>query len=168
MMLRVVRMLILLYAAVLLQTTLAPAIEILGVRPDFPFLLVLLVALHEGAAGGAVAGFVAGLFVDLGSAQTLGVSSLANSVVAFVVGSLSERLVRDSAVTRTLVAFAAVAVRDQAVAALAIAEGFLDGLKLIGTFSLPGGVYSAVFAAAVMAGAERFIGWQKEKKRGIR
>lgn len=167
-MLRILRMLIALYLAVVLQTTLAPAIEILGVRPDFPLLVVLLIALREGAAGGALAGFVAGLFVDLGSAQTLGVSSLANSVVAFTVGSLSGRLVRTSAVTRTIVAFVAVAVRDQAVASLALAEGFLDGLRLIGTFSLPGGVYSAVFAAPVMLLSDRFISWQKEKKRGVR
>jgi len=166
--LRILRILVVLYVAVLLQTTLAPAIQVLGVRPDFPFLVVLLVALREGAAGGALAGFVAGLFVDLGSAQTLGASSLANSIVAFAVGSMSDRLVRGSGVTRTVVAFAAVAVRDQFIAAFALAEGFLDGLRLVGVFSLPGGLYTALFAAGVMWIAERLIGWEKEKMRGVR
>lgn len=165
-MFRVLRILLVIYVAVVLQTTLAPAIELLGVRPDFPFLIVLLVALQEGAAGGALAGFVAGLFVDLGSAETLGVSSLANSIVGFGVGSLADRVVRTSALTRTLITFGAVVVRDQAIAALALAEGFVDGVRLLGVFSIPGGVYTALFAALVMALAEKAIGWQKGKKRG--
>ena len=167
-MLRILRILLVLYVAVVLQTTLAPSIQLLGVRPDFPFLIVLLVALREGAAGGALAGFVAGLFVDLGSAQTIGASSLANSIVGFAVGSMSNRLVRTSGLTRTVVAFAAVALRDQGVVAVRMADGFVDGLRLIGVYSLPGGLYSALFAAGVMWICERLIGWEKEKKRGVR
>lgn len=166
--LRVLRILLLLYVAVLLQGTLAPAIAIGNVRPDFPFLVVILVALREGAAGGALAGFVAGLFIDLGSAQRLGVSSLMNSLIAFGVGSIADRIVRESAVTRMIVVLIAVALRDQVVAATSLAEGFVDGVRLIATFSVPGGIYSALFAAPAMALADRFILWEKEKKRAVR
>ncbi|MBZ0270193.1 rod shape-determining protein MreD [bacterium] len=166
--LRVLRILLLLYVAVILQGTLAPAIGIARVQPDFPFLIVLLVALREGAAGGALAGFVAGLFIDLASAQHLGVSSLVNSLVAFGVGSISDRIVRDSMVTRAVVVLIAVAIRDQCVASVTLAEGFVDGVRLIATFSVPGGLYSALFAAPVMALADRFIVWEKEKKRAVR
>jgi rod shape-determining protein MreD len=167
--LRVLRILLLLYLAVVLQGTLAPEMELFGsVRPDFPFLIVMLVALREGAAGGALAGFVAGLFVDLTSAQTLGISSLANSLVAFGVGSIADRIVRDSMTTRTIVVLVAVAIRDQCIASAALAEGFVDGVRLIATFSVPGGIYTALFAAPVMALADRFILWEKEKKRAVR
>ena len=47
-MIRVLRMMLALYVVVVLQTLLAPAIEILGARPDFPLLLVLLGELDEG------------------------------------------------------------------------------------------------------------------------
>lgn len=167
-MLRVLRSLLALYLAIVLQTTLAPAIEILGVRPDFPFLVVLLIALREGAAGGAIAGFVAGLFVDLASAQTLGLTSLANSLTGFAVGSVSDRLVRSSAPTRAVVAFAAVMIRDQGIVLFSLGDGFVDGLKLFATFSLPGGIYAALLAVPVMGLTERFIGWGKETLRAFR
>jgi rod shape-determining protein MreD len=167
-MLRVLRILLLLYLAVILQTTLAPAIAIYGVRPDFPFLVVLLVALREGAAGGAIAGFIAGLFVDMNSAQTFGVSSLVNSLVAFATGAMADRIVRDSPGARTAVAFLAVAVRDLCIATFALSDGFVHGLRLVVTFAIPGGVYSAAFAVAVMAISDRFIGYTKGARRAHR
>ena len=102
---RVLRLLLALYLLIVLQTTLVPAISFGSIRPDLPFLLVLLVALHEGAAGGAIAGFLAGLFVDLESARTLGTASLAGSLVGFATGLVAVHLVRSSFVTRMIVAF---------------------------------------------------------------
>ncbi len=167
-MLRIVRILVTLYAAIVLQTTIVPLVAIYGVRPDLPMLVVLLVALREGAAGGALAGFVAGLFVDLSSAQMLGVTSLANSLTAFGVGWVADRLVRSSSPTRMLVAFAAVAVRDQFLVALGLADGFWDGLRLLFTFSIPGGLYTAILAVPGMMLAEKAVGWGKETLRGFR
>ena len=167
-MFRVLRLLVLLYLLIILQTTLAPAIEIGGIRPDFAFLLVLLVALHEGSAGGAIAGFAAGLFIDLNSAQSLGVTSLVNSLVAFGVGSMADRLVRDSLATRVIVSLAATVVRDQLVVFLLLPGGFVASLKLFVLGSLPGGLYTAVFAPPIMAITDRVAAWDREAARGLR
>jgi len=167
-MLRVLRLLLALYLAIVVQTVVAPAIAVFGVRPDFPFLIVLLVAFHEGAAGGALAGFVAGLFVDLNSTQVLGVSSLTNSVLAFGVGSIADRLVRGSMPARILVALVATVVRDELLFLFSSPGGIGVSFRFFFSGALPGGVYTALLAPLVMASAERLIGWEREAARGLR
>jgi rod shape-determining protein MreD len=167
-MIRLLRIAVVLYLAVLLQGVVAPRLEILGVRPDFPFLVVLVLAFREGAAGGALAGFVSGLFVDLNSAQALGVTSLSSSVVAFAVGSIADRLVRSSVPTRMVVALIATTLRDQVVFLLLMPEGFLGTLGLFFRAALPGGIYTALVAGPVMAAAERAMGRTREAGRATR
>jgi rod shape-determining protein MreD len=162
-----VRVLLVLWAAVILQTTLASSIAILGVRPDFPLLVALLVALREGAAGGALAGFVAGLFVDLNSTHALGAQSLANAVLAWTVGSLGDRFVRGSAVARAGVAFTATALRDVAMAIFLVPAGPGAAVRHLFLTAIPGGLYTAVLAVPVMILAERAIGWGRESGRGL-
>jgi rod shape-determining protein MreD len=164
---RVFRLAFCLYLAIVLQTVLAPKIAIFGVRPDFPFLVVLLVALFEGAVGGAVVGFLAGLFVGLNSAGALGVSSLANTMVAFGVGAMADRLERRGWITRALVALVATALRDQI-------EILLQTRDVGGSFamffrsSLPGGLYTAILAPPVMRAVEKITGWDKESSYSYR
>ena len=165
--LRILRLAVCLYSAVLLQTVFAPKIAIFGVRPDFLFLVVLLVALFEGAVAGAFAGFLAGLFVGLNSAGALGVSSLANTVVAFAVGAMSDRLERRGWITRALVALVATALRDQIEILLATRDVGGSFAMFIRS-SLPGGFYTAVLAPPVMRAAEKVIGWEKESSYSYR
>ena len=168
MMMRLFRLALALYLAVILQTTLAPAVQILGVRPDFLFVLVVLVAFHEGPAGGALCGFVAGLFVDLNSSTALGITSLANSVLAFGIGSVADRLVRSSVGTRFFIALVAVALRDQIVFVLLPSVGAAEAFRLFFVSALPGGLYTAILAPLVMGLSERVIHWEPERTRGLR
>jgi len=165
---RVLRLVVVLYVTVLMQTVVAPAIGVLGARPDFTFLVVLLVAFHEGAAGGALAGFVAGLFVDLNSTHVLGVSSLANSVIGYGVGSIAPGLVRGSLPARVVVALAATALRDQILFVFTAPTGFAAAFGFFFRGALPGGIYTALLAVPVMAAAERLVGWGRETVRGYR
>jgi rod shape-determining protein MreD len=157
-----------LYVAVVLQTVLAPSMQILGIRPDFPFLIVLLVAFHEGAAGGALAGFVCGLFVDLSSTSVLGVSSLASSLIAFGVGTIAHRLVRGSLLARAVVAFAATTLLDQVLFTFGPSAGSGSAIRYFFLGAIPGGLYTAALAVPVMAAAERLVGWGRETVRGYR
>jgi len=167
-MVRIARVLLVVYFSVLLQSLLGPHLEVLGVRPDLPFLAVILIAFHEGPAGGALAGFITGLFVDLNSAQALGVTSLASSLVAFAVGSFADRLVRSSVVTRMVVALLATTLRDQLVTLVLMPEGFWGSFRLFFRSALPGGVYTGLLAGPVMALVERAIGWPTEGGRAGR
>lgn len=164
---RALRILVALWAAVILQSVLAPAIGLGGARPDFTLIVVLLVALREGSAGGALAGFVAGLFVDLNSAQPLGATSLMNGLIGFVVGSFGDRLAPDSTVARAIVVLVATTLRDTALGVFAGVGGFGGGIRHFFTADLPGGLYTAILAVPVMALAERLIGWPRETGRGL-
>jgi len=159
---RVVRTLLTLWIAVMLQSMLAPAIAIAGIRPDFPILIVLLVALRHGPAAGAIAGFVAGLFVDLNSSHALGATSLANSLLAFAVGSVADRIVGNSALARAVVVFVAAAARDFALAVLLAPGGLGGAARSLALFAVPGAVYTAILSPFVLAGAERMLGRWRE------
>ncbi len=167
-MIRVARLFAALWFLVVLQTTLVPTISIGTARPDLPFLLVLLVALHEGAAGGALAGFFAGLFVDLESARTLGFSSLAGAVVAFATGILSVHLVRSSVATRMIVTFIATVVKIQLVVVIQSPVDLASGFRYFFQSALPGGFYTALLAPIVMGLIQWAVGWSGESGRGHR
>ncbi len=157
---RALRIVIALWIAIALQTMLAPAIAILGVRPDFPLVVVLLVALREGPAGGALAGFAAGLFVDLNSTRMLGITSAGNAVIAYAVGSISDRIVGDSRLAQAVVVLFAVALRD-VLLALLIAPVGGDFARPLLLAAVPGGLYTAVLSPAVLWAGERIVGWRE-------
>jgi rod shape-determining protein MreD len=159
---RLLRLALCLYAAILVQTVVVPNLAIAGVRPDIPFLIVLVIAFYEGGVGGAIAGFVAGLFVDLNSAGALGVTSLANSVVAFAAGTAAQHLERKSWITRVLVALAATALRDQGEILIQTRGDIGEAARLFWRSSLPGGVYTAFIAPLVMRATEWAVGLEKE------
>jgi rod shape-determining protein MreD len=165
---RLLRLAATLYLLVVLQTLLVPQIRIGGAAPDLPLLFVLLVAFHEGAAGGAICGFVAGLFVDVNASGVLGLTSLANSVTAFGVGAVADRLVRGSVITRVLVAFVATVVRDQLLVVLQAPGGFGAATHLFLTASLPAGLYTGLVAPVVMGVTGVLAGWGRERRHGSR
>ncbi|MGQ0723140.1 MAG: rod shape-determining protein MreD [Candidatus Eiseniibacteriota bacterium] len=162
-MLRVLRLLLALWLLVVLQTTIVPHIRVLDARPDLPLLLILLTALHEGPAGGALAGFVGGLFVDLSSPGALGLTSLIDALVAFGIGSLGGRLVRGSLTTRIVVALVATLVRDLA---LVLAGAPDELVRALFRAIIPGAIYTALVAVPVMALLEKVVGWGEESWRG--
>ncbi|MGO8683878.1 MAG: rod shape-determining protein MreD, partial [Thermoleophilia bacterium] len=59
------RLFAVLLVAVLLQTTIAPFVRILGANPDFVLILVVCVGLLRGPERGAGFGFLAGALVSL-------------------------------------------------------------------------------------------------------
>ncbi len=73
---------------IILQLTIIPLFSIKGISPDLILILVISVSIQRGKFWGVVAGFSAGLvFSAFGTAFT-GLSSLANSISAFVAGFL--------------------------------------------------------------------------------
>ena len=166
-MIRVLRILGALWILIILQTTLVPAVTIGFARPDLPLILVLLVALHEGAAGGALAGFLAGLFVDTESARTLGTSSLVSSLVGYATGRIATHVERTSTVTRMVLAFVAAVVKSQMEILLA-GPGEIGGIRAFFSVSLPSGLATALLAPLVMVVVEWVVGWSREMSRGRR
>jgi rod shape-determining protein MreD len=88
---------VLLFFAVVLQVTIVGSIGILGGAPDLMLVTLVAVALLNGAVFGAVAGFWAGLLLDVAMIQTLGFSSLLLTLAGFWTGRYSETTGRDRA-----------------------------------------------------------------------
>jgi rod shape-determining protein MreD len=107
---------LLLWLAVLLQATLLSGLG--AVSPDLVLVAVVAVALLRGAEWGAIAGFCAGLMLDVVTlSPLLGASSLVLAVAGYWIGRYGETTGRDRryapylsvAVMTVLVAFATLA-----------------------------------------------------------
>ncbi len=85
-----IRLAALMLAAVLLQTTVAPNIRVLGANPDFVLIVVVSVALLRGAETGAIFGFLCGTLVAVALLEPLGMSALVLVVVGYFTGRYAE------------------------------------------------------------------------------
>lgn len=74
------------------HATLAPALQLAGVTPDLPLIVVVLLALRRGSEFGCVAGFAAGLLQDAAGGGLLGVQALTKAVIGFAIGAAGSRL----------------------------------------------------------------------------
>jgi rod shape-determining protein MreD len=79
-------------AAALLQAGLAPYIAIGGVVPNFMLVVVVTLALVEGPAAGASAGFASGLIFDLLGSGPVGPMALILTVTGYMAGLLHENM----------------------------------------------------------------------------
>lgn len=72
--------------AIILQLTIVPLFSIKEITPDLVLIVVFSVSFQTGKVWGVIAGFIAGLVFDLFGTGFVGLSSLANSISAFVAG----------------------------------------------------------------------------------
>jgi rod shape-determining protein MreD len=87
----------LLLLAGLVQVSIASAIEVAEGHPDLVLVLVVGIALLRGPVFGAVAGFWAGLVLDVVSLETLGLTSLLLTLVGYFAGRLGDVTTKSSA-----------------------------------------------------------------------
>lgn len=86
----------------LLQITLIPRYPIFGVSPDLVLSCVLAAAMFEGAKFGAVAGTLAGFFIDAVGSIGLSLSPLLYCVFGYVTGICAEFLFRRGVLSFTM------------------------------------------------------------------
>jgi rod shape-determining protein MreD len=86
----VVRITLIAFVAVVLQTAAISQISIFGVSADITVLVVMSIGLLCGSLPGAIAGFGIGLLVDMALVQTLGVTSLLYIAIGYWSGRLRE------------------------------------------------------------------------------
>ena len=83
---------IMIFGGGLAQTSFAPELRAGGIAPDFPLIVVALLALRRGPELGCVAGFAAGLLQDATGGGLLGAQALTKALIGFLVGSADGRL----------------------------------------------------------------------------
>jgi rod shape-determining protein MreD len=85
----VVRITLVIFVALMLQSTVLVAVRVAGVHPDIVWLLPITAALLNGPETGALVGFWAGVAFDLVLPTPFGLSALVGCVLGFSVGSLT-------------------------------------------------------------------------------
>ena len=105
-MLRVAVTTLLLVTAVLLETALFPFVALVGFRPNLLLLVVVGIALADGAMSGLRVGFAAGMLTDLMVDQApVGLAALVFTGVGYVIGLARPYLAPDSLTAPILLAF---------------------------------------------------------------
>lgn len=142
---------ILLYLAVVLQSTLAPFLAVHGIRPDFLVIVAVHYALAARAADALIACWVIGLMTDLtslsfGEYGNVGVHALAFGLAGLAIVALREITFRESVITQIVCTFLARVVVS-AVAGLHLLWA-ADAWSRTGEVLLAG-LYSAVYTAAI-------------------
>ncbi len=87
----------LLFVAAVIQVSLLSTISLEGAVSDLLLVTLLSLALLRGSLFGALCGFGAGLVLDVGQLDTLGVTSLLYTVGAYWIGRYGETTGRDRA-----------------------------------------------------------------------
>ncbi len=86
----------LLLLAALLQVSVLWTIEVSNGHPDLLLVFVVVLALVRGPLLGSVAGFSAGLFLDVATFSTLGISSLLFTLAGYWSGRLGSIMTKSS------------------------------------------------------------------------
>lgn len=140
---------LLLFVAAVLQASVISGVVVLGGTPDLLLVTVVSVALLRGSTAGAVAGFVAGLLIDVASLATLGLTSLLLTLAGYWTGRYGETTGRDRShapylavvVISFLYLVGALALRfvlgEPAPARVVLLETLLQGLALNLVLTLP-------------------------------
>ncbi|MBN1193351.1 MAG: rod shape-determining protein MreD [Coriobacteriia bacterium] len=144
--------------AVVMQVMLAPHLAIGNIMPNFPLLVVVTLAFVEGPSAGAVAGFVAGLLLDLLSTGPVGAWALVLTATGYTAGMLQENLFAEGWLAPVTVAIVAGFVADFSylvvVAILGVGPAFWESL---GQAVLPRAVYNAVLVMLAYPWLARFL-----------
>jgi rod shape-determining protein MreD len=77
--------------AIYLEIALAIDARVLGAVPDLALIVIVAIALRGGAIWGAIAGFAAGVLIDVAVQSPLGASSLVLTPVGWAAGAWAER-----------------------------------------------------------------------------
>ena len=85
-----VRYAVLLVAATLLQTLIAPNLRILGANPDFMLIVVASIGLLRGSEAGALVGFAGGVLVAVALFEPLGITAFVLVIVGYFSGRYAE------------------------------------------------------------------------------
>jgi rod shape-determining protein MreD len=136
---------LLLILALLVQGSWGHSIGVFGIRPDLVLLVLVFVGIQEGQVLATLMGFASGLMLDVYDPQALGVNSLANAVVGFLVGATRVQVVAEEIRVQAVIFFFASLARDT------IYFTCIYGTDLLGTFSavIRIGIPTAVYTTAI-------------------
>ncbi|MBF4509542.1 MAG: rod shape-determining protein MreD [Aeromicrobium sp.] len=147
-----------LVGAFVLQVMLAPHLAVFGVVPNLLLLVVITLAFVEGPSAGAVAGFGAGLLLDLLGNDPVGAWALVLSITGYTTGMLQENLFAEGWLAPVTVAIIAGLVADTSylivLAIVGVGPAFWQSLWSV---VLPRAVYNTALVLLAYPWLARFL-----------
>jgi rod shape-determining protein MreD len=136
-----------LFVAAMLQVVVVSSIAISGGAPDLLLVSVVVLGLLRGSVPGAVFGFTGGLIVDVLTLETLGITSLVQTLAGFWAGRWAETTGRG----RKLAPAIAVGVITVLAAAFAFVLHYMLGDDVVARFALVTVLVPTLLANLVLA-----------------
>ncbi len=152
---RWISFIILALGVIVLQTSLAPWIQVRGARPDWVFIIVVHLALTAPKTDALLGAWTLGLFADLNTDLPLGFLALVYGLSALTIVEMRGLLVREHLGASLGVTFVTALAGQSVIAAyrlLTVSEtGFFDA----GGHALLTALYTALFAPYLLRGLRR-------------
>ena len=153
---------LLVIGAVVVQTSVAPYLTVLGAKPDVAMVIVICLAMMRGPIWGATVGFATGLLIDIALFQTLGISSFLFTLAGYFSGRYAEGVDPDSWFPPVFTVFVCTAV----VQVLHAMIMFLLGVEAAVGFVLlrivlPTAILNALLAAPIFVVSRWLLGGEK-------
>lgn len=136
---------LILVSGAILQSSLAPHLAVVGVKPNIVLPLVVAWSLARGASEGVVWGFVGGLLTDLLSGAPVGLSSLTLTLVGFTTNLGETAVFKSSLVLPLATVFTATLANDAVqILLLQILGRDLNWVESMAQVALPTAILNAV------------------------
>ena len=147
----VLRHILLLVLAYILQTTWIYEISVADLRPNLVILILLFIALQTRSFEATILGFAIGFVQDINVPEELGLNALLNSLIVFGVGWLRLHITADDPKVQTVVVFGAALVHNLLYCVMDGALPWSDVLFFWARYGIGGAVYTSAIGAAVAA-----------------
>jgi rod shape-determining protein MreD len=130
--------------ALVLQSTLFSQVTLAGVKPELVYLVTIVLALLEGPASGAVAGFAGGMAQDFLLNQPKGITALTLTLVGYAVGTVRQYIVTPSPLLPVVLVGGATTAGVLFYGVVAFLLGVTVGTSYLVRVALLAGLYNAV------------------------
>jgi rod shape-determining protein MreD len=155
-MVRTIKIILLVWFTVFLQSTVINILSPWGLVPNFMLIVIALVGLQAGVSSGVWTGLLAGFLVDCYYPPHMGLFSGAGMLAGYLTGMARERIYREHVASQAVMVGLLVLIY-QLFIYFSREGGALSGYPYyLIRFGLGGAVFTAVIAALVMPGLERW------------
>lgn len=141
---KVIVWVLLILAAITLQSTIIPYFSLAGIVPNLVIAAIMVLALWYGRLAGIWAGFLTGLLLDIWSPEKLGLQALALTITGAVVGFFDSGRINSGPITQFFLFVLGSSLHDLVV--ILFDTGFTSAtLPLLYGEVVPRALFTAVF-----------------------
>ena len=143
---KIIRNILFIAFALLIQATVVGRIAIFDVRPDFALLVLILLAAYSGTVEIILYGFFIGFLQDVYNPEFLGFNAFTMSVMGFFLDVIKEHLSVENYTVRMIATLIVCLVHDVIYLLISTHFDFSIFIQMFIRQSLPGAVYTLVLA----------------------